>query len=84
MINHTNGPWRVAYSSRVIVALSPSMVVATIAGEEADRIGNARCIAAVPELISGLRVMLTAGIPGTPQHEAAVKVARAALAKAGL
>lgn len=84
MINHTSGPWRVAYNARVVVAGSPSAIVATIAGTESERLGNARAIHAVPELISAVRVLLTAGYPGTPTHDAALEVGRAALAKAGL
>ena len=84
MIQHTNGPWRVAYSSRCIVAGSSSETVAVVAGEERDRIGNARAISAVPELIAALRKMMTAGYPDTPAHTAALDNARRALQKAGL
>lgn len=84
MINHTNGPWRVAYNARVVVAGTPSTVICTVSGEESDRLGNARAIAAVPELIAALRGLMTAGYPLTPQHDAAVDIARKALQKAGL
>jgi len=84
MIQHTNGPWRVAYNARVVVALSPSTVVATVAGEERDRIGNARAIAAVPELIAALQGLLQSGAPGSLSWSIAEPAARAALRKAGL
>jgi nitrate/nitrite transporter NarK len=61
VINHTNGPWRVSFESRAIVAEYPSVVIAKIEGELADRIGNARAIAATPALIAACQAVLQSG-----------------------
>jgi hypothetical protein len=78
VISHTNGPWRVGYNARVVLALTPSTVICTVSGEESDRLGNARAIAAVPELIDALRKIATPGCAGVTD------IARRALQKAGL
>ena len=91
MTAHTPGPWKVEVNpddvSEVwgIVSAEGKEIVETDAGFYPPSLNDARLIAAAPELLEALRVVIASGgleRPGSDANAAnALSVARAALAK---
>jgi hypothetical protein len=83
MIQHSNAPWSIGIDSNTIRAADGELL-AILQGDHRTRYGNALVMYAAPDLVLALRGLITAGNPGSAQHDAAVAKARAALRKAGL
>jgi uncharacterized protein YjeT (DUF2065 family) len=83
MIQHSNAPWTIGIDSATIRAADGELL-AIIQGDHRTRYGNAKVIVAAPALVLALRGLMTAGAPGSAEHDAAVEKARAALRMAGL
>jgi len=84
MIEHTSGPWRIGIDSSSIRSEPTRELIAIVQGDWRSRRGNALVLAAAPDLVLALRGLMSAGNPGSAEHDAAVAKARAALKRCGL
>jgi hypothetical protein len=90
MRNHTPGPWRTGHHGEWVIAQDPEIgesVVAIVEGPSWK--ANAMLMASAPELLSALKnaanvlaAVATGQLPSIGTDSAALKLARAAIAKA--
>lgn len=85
---HTPGPW-LHYDvfngdKDAVIAMNPNRSVAKTTGQRVERKGNARLIAAAPDLLAALTSLIDMDVAYQrgPLVSAAVDIARAAIAKA--
>jgi hypothetical protein len=83
MIQHSNAPWTIGIDDRTLRD-ERGHLIAILEGAPRDRRGNALVMHAAPDMVLALRGLVSAGNPGSAEHDAAVAKARAALKKAGL
>jgi hypothetical protein len=86
MNKHTPGPWFVGGATGYINQLSISPSIGCVYGAGEELLANAQLVAAAPELLAALQLMLdvfldTEGTDGARETEAK-EIARAAVAKA--
>ena len=79
---HTLGPWQATEGGNVRTVAEPGWLVATVASTFRKQ-GNARLIAAAPELLAALeRLLHQVEYMGAPDDHEDIIEARAAIAKA--